>query len=309
MAASGIPAPVEAMVDVEQAQLAPRPLGWRNVANLAAYVVNSIITYTSLTGIYGPTNTELSKKYQTLVTPAGWAFAIWGPIFIAEGAWVVAQLLKPYRAHPAVEAGTPWWLAACLFQVCWTFAFAQEVIWLSLVMMLGILGSLLGMAIQADRTLLSLSFQEYALLRAPFALHLGWILCASAVNTNVLADYERASPGTLLGVAVTSLAAILAVVTAFTLATKSAEPVVGLVAAWALTAVASELGDPVLLLDPAVRWNYYPWGATTLEGIRIAASAVAAAAGVMAAVAAARLVWAGARRGAFAKCGVRAQSA
>merc|ERR1719499_97279 len=173
-------------------------------------------------------------------------------------------------------------------------------------MMLGILGSLLGMAIQADRGVLSL--QEYPLLRAPFALHLGWILCASAVNINVLTDYERAAPGTLLGVAVASLAAILAVVTAFTLATKRAEPIVGLVAAWALAAVASELGDPALLLDPAVRWNYHAWDDTTLEGIRIAASAVASAAGAMAAVAAARLAWAGAQKGAFAACGVRGQS-
>jgi len=305
-AASATPTPVEVMLDVEQPHLSDSysALGWRNWANLVAYVINSVITYTSLTGVFGPTNTDLSRKYQTLVTPKGWAFSIWGPIFIAEGAWVVAQMLRRFRANPAVVASTPWWLAACLFQVCWTFAFAQEVIWLSLVMMLSILGCLLGMAIQADQTLL-LSLPEYALLRAPFALHLGWILCASAVNTNVLADYERALPGTLLGMAVTSLAAILAVVTAFTLATKRAEPVVGLVAAWACTAVASELGDPAKLLDPA-RWNYYEWNATTIEGIRTAATAVAAIAGVMAAVAAARLAWAG--RDAFAKCGVPSQS-
>jgi len=300
MAAAGHPTPVAGMPELGQPQIDHRPVGWRNWANLVAYLVNSIVTYTSLAGIYGATNTEVSRKYQTLVTPAGWAFTIWGPIFIAEGAWTVAQLLKRYRAHPAVEEATPWWLAACAFQVCWTLAFAQEVIWLSLVLMLGILGSLAGMAIQADRAALSL--QDYAVLRAPFALHLGWILCASVVNANVLADSGRASPGTLLGVAVASLAAILAVVTAFSFAARNAEPLVGLVAAWALAAVASELGAPVQLLD-AARWNPHAWDAATLEGLRAAASAVAAAAGAMAAAAAARLALAGARKGAFAACG------
>ena len=50
------------------------PLGWRNWANLLAYVVNLGLTYSSLTGLFGETNTDLSAKYQTLVTPAGYAF-------------------------------------------------------------------------------------------------------------------------------------------------------------------------------------------------------------------------------------------
>ena len=49
--------------------------------NMLAYLVNLGITYGSLTGAFGATNEELSEKYQSLVTPAGYAFAIWGAIY------------------------------------------------------------------------------------------------------------------------------------------------------------------------------------------------------------------------------------
>merc|ERR1719181_542557 len=92
------------------------PIGWKTWVNLGAYVVNTIVTYTSLTGVFGATNTELSKKYQTLVTPAGWAFSIWGPIFLWEGIFVVAQLFPSFRESTTVLRVSPWWWALCTFQ-------------------------------------------------------------------------------------------------------------------------------------------------------------------------------------------------
>ena len=74
-----------------------------------AYLVNFGITYGSLTGAFGQTNEELSAKYQTLITPAGYAFAIWGPIFIWEGAFAIAQLLPRWRQADVVQLLTPWW--------------------------------------------------------------------------------------------------------------------------------------------------------------------------------------------------------
>eukprot|EP00439_Symbiodinium_sp_Y106_P068896 s2156_g11.t1 len=42
-----------------------------NLLNLAAFLVNLGITYGSLTGAFGPTNSSLSAKYHTLITPSG----------------------------------------------------------------------------------------------------------------------------------------------------------------------------------------------------------------------------------------------
>merc|ERR1719389_1282512 len=110
-------------------------ISWKNLLNLAAYVLNTVVTYSSLTGIFGSTNTELSNKYQTLVTPAGWAFSIWGPIFIWEGIFVVAQLFPRFRQSEVVLKISPCWWALCVIQCCWTVAFAQDQVTLALILM------------------------------------------------------------------------------------------------------------------------------------------------------------------------------
>ena len=166
-------------------------------ANILAYLVNLGITYGSLTGAFGATNEELSEKYQSLVTPAGYAFAIWGAIFTWEGIFAVAQMFPSLSTSPVVDTVTPWWIFACCFQVAWTLFFAQDRILEALICMLGILLSLLTSILRTD-FLPEISLKEYFLLRAPFSLHCGWIIAASVLNINVLADYNMSSQETLL---------------------------------------------------------------------------------------------------------------
>jgi len=270
------------MTAADQGQLmspAADKLETRNYLNLAAYILNSVITYVSLTGIFGETNSDLSKKYQTLVTPAGYAFSIWGPIFIWEGVFAVCQMLPRFRGSRVVEPASPWWWCACLCQCCWTLAFAQEAIALSLVLMLGILASLLGLVVRTDG--LQLGWADYLCLRAPFCLHLGWIICASAVNANVQADYSKAAPEVMLAMAVLSFAVVGGLNTALVASAKSPDPITSLVACWAFAAIGSELGDPANLANPD-RHNYFAWPALVLGGLRKAAGWAAILAALLA---------------------------
>ena len=43
---------------------------------------------------------EDGEVYPTLITPAGWAFGIWGAIFGLQGCFTAMQLLPQYRAKP-----------------------------------------------------------------------------------------------------------------------------------------------------------------------------------------------------------------
>lgn len=247
---------------------------WRNWLNLGAYIVNLVITYISLTGVFGKTNTELSSKYQTLVTPAGWAFSIWGPIFIWEAVFVVTQLFPRFRKSEVVHKMSPWWWALCFFQCCWTFSFAQDQVTLALIFMISILASLLGISWSTDG--LAMSYAEYFLLRAPLSLQLGWIVCASAVNINVQADALKASQSVLLAFAVFTYAAVMSISTAFTWALHSPDAIVSLVAAWAFAGIYSKLGDPEELNDPT-RFNPSTWDTVILDGLRTAALLVSLA--------------------------------
>jgi len=244
---------------------------WRNWLNLVALVLNTVITYTSITGVFGKTNTELSAKYQTLVTPSGWAFSIWGPIFIWEAIFVVAQLFPRFRQSEVVLRMSPWWWALYVVQCCWTFAFAQDQVTLALIFMLLILASLLGISWSTDD--LALSAAEYFLLRAPLSLQLGWIICAAGVNVSVQADALKSSQSTLLALAVLTYAAVLSASVAFAVGPLSPDPIVCLVAAWAFLGIYSELGNPVELNDPT-RFNPSTWDAVILDGLRSAALGV-----------------------------------
>jgi len=285
MAAEGLVQSVEEGAVVDQSNPPKAHLTWRNFSDLVAFVLNFAVTYASLTGIFGPTNTDLSKKYQTLVTPAGFAFSIWGPIFIWEGVFAVTQMFPRFRSTAVVRAVTPWWLAACVSQVSWTVAFAREAIPLSLVCMLGLLVCLLGVAGNTDG--LKMTRAEYWLLRAPFSLHLGWVLAATAVNANVQADAAAAAPKTLLGLAVASYVAVCIVAALFATAVRSPDPIVCLVAAWAFNGIRAELGNPQNLDSPS-RLNPYTWDRVTLGGLQTAALGVVILALGLAVFAAAR---------------------
>lgn len=257
--------------------------------NMLAYLVNLGITYGSLTGAFGATNEELSEKYQSLVTPAGYAFAIWGAIFTWEGIFAVAQMFPSLSTSPVVDTVTPWWIFACCFQVAWTLFFAQDLIPGSLVCMLGILLGLV-MAILRTDFLPEISLKEYFLLRAPFSLHCGWIIAASVLNINVLADYYMSSQETLLMLAMVCLAGIAVIVALFTFAAPRADPLIGLVAAWALLGIYVELENPENLLNMN-KFNYIAWPQFVIESVRRTALVLSIASACAASIAIFRSGW------------------
>mmetsp|Transcript_35089 Transcript_35089/g.48959 ORF Transcript_35089/g.48959 Transcript_35089/m.48959 type:complete len:302 (+) Transcript_35089:50-955(+) len=257
--------------------------------NMLAYLANVSITYGSLTGAFGATNEELSEKYQTLVTPAGYAFAIWGPIFIWEGIFAVAQMFPSLSTSKVVETVTPWWNCACLFQIGWTLFFAQDRIQGALVCMLGILVSLLTLILRTDY-LPEISIKEYFLLRAPFSLHCGWIIAATVLNINVLADYNMSSPETMLMFAMVCLAGIAVIVTLFTVAAPRADPLIGLVAAWALLGIFVELENPENLMNPN-KFNFIDWPHFVTEAVRRTALVLSIASACAALIAVGRTTW------------------
>mmetsp|Transcript_568 Transcript_568/g.713 ORF Transcript_568/g.713 Transcript_568/m.713 type:complete len:324 (+) Transcript_568:113-1084(+) len=190
-------------------------LNWKNYGNLLFYILNCVVTFgLGNFGWFGAaTNTELSEKYQTIVTPAGTAFSIWGIIFVFQAIFVVYQLLPSVRGKPMVQEGVSYWyILTCLFQCAWTPLFGFEYITLALIAITLIWLSLVALNYQqyyvkdAEKTLL-----EFWLLRFPFQVHCGWLTCASVLNVNVLAVKLDLNAEYLLPIAIISLAYLHAV--------------------------------------------------------------------------------------------------
>ena len=159
----------------------------------------------------------------------------------------MAQMFPSYRGSMLVKTITPWWLSACLFQCAWTL-FAQEIMIGAMICMAGILISLMVGILRLD-FLEEMSTSEYWLLRAPVSLHCGWIVAATSLNICVVADYYKGPPEVMLALAMVCFAGISAIVTVFTFASPKADPIIALVACWALLGMVSELTNAEKLRD------------------------------------------------------------
>jgi benzodiazapine receptor len=222
-----------------------RTLNKFNCINLVAYLLNVFVTFAIGTfGIGGqPTNGELSDKYQTIVTPVGLSFSIWGPIFIIQALWVGWQFLPSQRNNLGVTLVGWKYLLIVLFQCGWTVSFSFEVMWLSLVCMYGILFFLVRTVITLNRQYTNKSWKGYLLWQFPMSLHCGWIVAASAVNTNLLPVYYDASGTVQLVVASASLV-VLAGVAMTWLCSYPVDLAIPSVLVWALAGVYLSLEDP-----------------------------------------------------------------
>ncbi|NEP18761.1 MAG: tryptophan-rich sensory protein [Leptolyngbya sp. SIO4C1] len=122
-------------------------------------------------------NTTLSG---VLITPANYAFIIWGVIYIGLIAYGVYQFQQ--RRRREIRQASGWLIAACVIQIGWIYLFTLQQFWLSVVAMLGILFSLM----QAYRALeigrFRVSSRRWWMAHAPFGLYLGWISVATVVN-------------------------------------------------------------------------------------------------------------------------------
>jgi translocator protein len=179
------------------------------------------------------------------VTPKSTAFAIWGIIFAFQAIFVILQLLPRYRGKAIVQQGVSYWyIATCLTQVGWTFAFAYEQILLSLVAITLVWLSLVGLVYSQYYTVSEGSLVEFWLFRFPFSIHCGWLTAASTVNVSLLLVDQNVSAPMQLAVGIVSLAYLHAVSVWVVFGVQRANYTIAAVLAWASAWIYAELQEP-----------------------------------------------------------------
>lgn len=138
----------------------------------------------------GRTTGELSAQYPSLITPAGLTFSIWGVIYLLLIIFAIRQargLFNSGEMSPDyVDKIGGWFFVNCLLNMGWLFAWHYQQIPLSLLIMLGILGTLLviyqklniGVNRQVNRP-------ERNWVWPAFSIYTGWITVATIVNVSV----------------------------------------------------------------------------------------------------------------------------
>ncbi len=152
---------------------------------LYSFIYISIIAVNYLANalpLNGMNTGELSDKYDSMITPAGTAFSIWGLIYILLLIFVIKVWIGFVKKDQSVMNESrmilPFFVWNGFFNIGWLFAWHYEYVNLSLFIMAGILLSLIF--IYRKRNIVE------AMSMIPFSVYLGWISVATIVNTSVV---------------------------------------------------------------------------------------------------------------------------
>lgn len=186
---------------------------WLNLlALLVTLIVNGLANALPLNNL---TTGEISDSFQVYFVPAGYVFSIWGLIYLLLIAYVVYQLLPQGRKTGNVGA---LFVLSCVANAAWIFLWHYGLFGWTLVAMLTLLASLLGIYLRLGVGRGPASAAERWLVRLPFSVYLGWVSVATIANvTDVLYTYGWGGWGLaaqtwaiILLVAATALAALMA---------------------------------------------------------------------------------------------------
>ena len=179
---------------------------------LATLVVNVLANALPLNGL----NTgQISDRFKVYFVPAGYVFSIWGLIYLGLIAFAVFQALPSQRENPRLRA-TGWWISlGGLANSVWIFLWHYEQFSLTLIAMLGLLGTLIITYLRLGIGRTTVPAAETWAARLPFSIYLGWITVATIANVTSLLDYLKwdrfgVAPEIWMGIVLTAVLVIAA---------------------------------------------------------------------------------------------------
>ena len=203
-----------------------------------------VFNWLSATGRLGSDTGEISAKYPTLLTPAGYAFSIWSLIYLGMIAFSIYQMLPANLAR--FRAVRSFYIFSCALNCAWLYFWHREQIVICFVV-IAALCALLGLICYQLRNPESLGDTWAA--KAPFGIYFGWVTAATLVNFSIMLKFVNAVPGseTVLAILLILIAAAFAILVRVKL-TNYFYPIA---IAWALTGIAVKQGGQTLIVTAA----------------------------------------------------------
>jgi hypothetical protein len=207
--------------------------------NVAAFILTIAVNgLASAVALNGRTTAEVSDLYPTLVTPAGYVFAIWGVIYVLLLIFVIFQALPSQREKPFLRSISVFFVLSSVLNVSWLLLWHYDQIALSVVLMFALLATLITIYLRLNIGKAAVSWKEKACVHLPFSVYLGWITVASIANVAaalVSVQWDGFGlTGDLWSVLVIAVALLI---TLAVIATRK-DVAYGLVLIWALVGIA-----------------------------------------------------------------------
>jgi hypothetical protein len=155
-------------------------------ANIVAFIITLVVNgLSNTTLIGGRTTAEVSNSYPTLITPAGYVFAIWGIIYVLLGVFLVYQALSSQKDRPFQKQVNGLFILVSLFNIMWLFFWQNELLPISVAVIFAFLASLIAIYLRLNIGRSTVSLKEKLCVHVPFSVYLGWVTIATIANIAV----------------------------------------------------------------------------------------------------------------------------
>ncbi|OWZ05292.1 hypothetical protein PHMEG_00022645 [Phytophthora megakarya] len=227
---------------------------WLPKVNLALYVLQLIVNGHSAHSI-GP----MAHRYETLITPAPYAFSIWGFIYTFLAGTVVVDCFWPslsfYTSAPNAAVLRILFAVSCLMNMVWIVFFTNEFVNVATVTLVVLWFALFALYahIVIERRDSGFDLKRYVLSELGVIVYFAWTCAATLISFAVTAQYVANDYLSL-----TSYVALLSLLGVATLSAViyEADVAFGLVVIWALVGLATKrttLEPPTQLVAMNIR--------------------------------------------------------
>lgn len=156
-----------------------------SISLLATILVNYLLN----TGVInGNTMKTISDRYHNLFTPSGYAFSIWGIIYLLLILHITYSYyqLKKYNNSTILHSVGLSFFATNVVNCLWVYFWLNDVIVVCLILMMVLLILLVRIVLKIKSLQLESSFLGKTFTKLPFGLYAGWVSVALIANTAVL---------------------------------------------------------------------------------------------------------------------------
>lgn len=198
--------------------------------------------------VNGVLTSDVSNRYPTVITPAGWAFTIWLVIYVGSAGFSVYQLLPAKLAQ--FRNVRTLYLASCVLNCLWLWLWHSYQIAGSVVVMVG-LWTVLMMIVVRFRE--AGTFADALFGKGVFGLYFGWITAAAFINILVLLVALDVSMSPTLWNAIGTLALLIAAAMAVFARFRLRNYLAPLAIAWAATGIGvGQSGNTLIVIASAI---------------------------------------------------------
>nr|MBI1230141.1 hypothetical protein [Cytophagales bacterium] len=158
------------------------------ILNTVTFLLTLVINYLIGSGSSGErTVGEVSDLYPTLITPAGYAFAIWGIIYLFLLGYLGAQWVGYFnkRNEDSLLPSGIWFAASNIFNGLWVILWTNVAMVWSVLIISALLFSLIQLVIRLKLELWNAPVKIILFVWWPITIYTGWVVLATTLNISI----------------------------------------------------------------------------------------------------------------------------